>query len=94
MAQNKTSPNTELWQLTQNWLLLLSNKTNKKFYKEEITTHPDYPAMTITIDFLEAGNLKYEAVQTDAGYIHEFNYPLLAHIPSAVQGCVYNKQIH
>ena len=94
MAQNKTSLDTELWQLTQNRLFLFANKPNKKFYKEEITTYPDYPAMTITIDFLEADNLRYKAVQTDASYIHEFNYPLLAHIPSTVQEYIYNKQSH
>lgn len=78
MALQKT--NTELWQLTQNWLLLLGNKPNTKFCREEITTHPDYPAMTAVTDFLDAGNMQYNAVQADASYIHEFNYPLLAHI--------------
>ncbi|MEP7237504.1 MAG: vitamin K epoxide reductase family protein [Ferruginibacter sp.] len=70
----------ELWQLTQTWLLLLGNKPNTKFCREEITTHPDYPAMTAVTDFLDAGNMHYNAVQADASYIHEFNYPLLAHI--------------
>lgn len=70
----------ELWQLSQNWLLLLGNKPNSKFCREEITTHPDYPAMTAVTDFLDTGNMAYNAVQADASYIHEFNYPLLAHI--------------
>ena len=80
MAQKKTNTATELWQLTQNWLLLLGNKPNTKFCREEITTHPDYPAMTAVTDFLDAGNMPYNAVQADASYLHEFNYPLLAHI--------------
>lgn len=78
MALYKT--NAELWQLTQNWLLLLGNKPNTKFCRQEITTHPDYPAMTAVTDFLDTGNMPYNAVQADASYIHEFNYPLLAHI--------------
>lgn len=76
----KTQAATELWQLTQNWLSLLGNKPNTKFCREEITTHPDYPAMTAVTDFLDTGNMQYNAVQADASYIHEFNYPLLAHI--------------
>lgn len=80
MNPKKTQAATELWQLTQNWLSLLGNKPNTKFCREEITTHPDYPAMTAVTDFLDAGNMPYNAVQADASYIHEFNYPLLAHI--------------
>ncbi len=80
MALQKTNTTPELWQLTTNWLLLLGNKPNTKFCREEITTHPDYPAMTAVTDFLDAGNMHYNAVQADASYIHEFNYPLLAHI--------------
>jgi hypothetical protein len=80
LTSQKTNTAPELWQLTQNWLLLLGNKTNAKFCREEITTHPDYPAMTAVTDFLDAGNMAYNAVQADASYIHEFKYPLLAHI--------------
>lgn len=80
MTFQKTNTTPELWQLTQNWLLLLGNKPNTKFCREEITTHPDYPAMTAVTDFLDAGKMLYNAVQADASYIHEFNYPLLAHI--------------
>lgn len=80
MALNKTNTTTELWQLTQNWLQLLGNKPNTKFCREEVSSHPDYPAITAVTDFLDAGNMQYNAVQADASYIHEFNYPLLAHI--------------
>lgn len=80
MNQTKTQAATELWQLTQNWLSLLGNKPNTKYCKEEITSHADYPAMTAVTDFLGSGNMQYQAVQADASYIHEFNYPLLAHI--------------
>ncbi len=80
MALNISYTNRELWQTTQNWLLLLGNKPNTKFCREEITTHPDYPAMTSVVDFLDAGNMQYQAVQADASYINEFNYPVMAHI--------------
>jgi uncharacterized membrane protein/protein-disulfide isomerase len=80
LALKKTNTATELWQVTQNWLLQLGNTPNTKYCREEITTHPDYPAMTSVADFLEAGNMNYQAVEADASYIHEFNYPLLAHI--------------
>ena len=43
-------------------------------------THPDYPALTAVTDFLSAGNMDYQVVEANASYIHEFNYPLLAHI--------------
>lgn len=80
VALKKTNTATELWQLTQNWLRLLGINPDSKFCREEISTHPDYPAMTAVTDFLDAGNMQYNAVQADASYIHEFNYPLLAHI--------------
>lgn len=80
MALKKTNTTTQLWQTTQNWLLLLGNKPNTKLCREEISTHPDYPAITSVIDFLDSGNMQYQAIQADASYIHEFNYPLLAHI--------------
>jgi protein-disulfide isomerase/uncharacterized membrane protein len=90
LTENKYCP--ELWQLTQNWLKLLGNKPNAKFCREEITTHPDYPAMTAVTDFLDAGKMQYNAVQADASYIHEFNYPLLAHISQP--GHQYLHMIH
>ena len=80
MAQNKNQTLTELWQITQTWLTQLGNKVNTRFCREEITTHPDYPAMTAVTDFLDLGSMQYQAVQADASFIHEFNYPLLAHI--------------
>lgn len=79
MKTNDSNPR-ELWQTTHQWLLLSGNKTNAKYCREEISTHSDYPAMTAVTDFLEKGGMTYEAVQADASYIHEFNYPLLAHI--------------
>lgn len=80
MSQKKTITVTELWQIAHNWLLLSGNSPNAKFTQQEITTHPDYPAITSITDFLESGGMTYNAVQADASYIHEFNYPLLAHI--------------
>lgn len=80
MALHKINTAPELWQLTQNWLSLLGIKLNTKFCKEEISTHSDYPSITAVTDFLDAGNMQYNAVQADASYIHEFNYPLIAHI--------------
>lgn len=61
-------------------LSLTGNPVSPAFCREEITTHPDYPALTALTDFLESGGMEYDAVQADASYIHEFNYPLLAHI--------------
>ncbi len=80
MTPEKTNHTTELWQLTQDWLLLLGNKPNSKYCREEITTHPDYPAMTAVTDFLDAGNMRYQAVKADISYIDQLNYPLIAHI--------------
>lgn len=71
---------TELSVIVYNWLITAGNKINKDYCTQEITTHADYPAVTAVVDFLDAGNMAYQAVQADASYIHEFNYPLLAHI--------------
>ena len=75
----------ELWQTTYDWLQQTGNKTNKNYCRQELTTHPDYPAMTAITDFLDAGNMPYNAVRADDSYIHEFNYPALAHIRLAGQ---------
>jgi uncharacterized membrane protein len=81
MASQNTAPTSkELFTIAQQWLIATGIKTNAAYTKEAITTHPDYPAMTAITDFLEAGGMEYDAVQADASYIHEFNYPLLAHI--------------
>ncbi len=76
----KTTTQKELWNITHDWLISLGIKSNKSFTRNEISSHPDYPAMTAVSDFLDAGNMGYSAVQADASYIHEFNYPLLVHI--------------
>ncbi|RYF90151.1 MAG: hypothetical protein EOO03_04335 [Chitinophagaceae bacterium] len=78
--KTSTSQTGELWQTTHQWLGLSGHAVSKKYCREEIGTHPDYPALTSLTDFLDAGGLEYNAVQADATYIHEFNYPLLAHI--------------
>lgn len=85
---NKTNYFIKLKQETQNelsaiayeWLTNRGNKINKDYCRQEITTHPDYPALTSLTDFLESGGMAYDAVQADPSYIHQFNYPLLAHI--------------
>ncbi len=70
----------ELSSIALDWLRASNIKVNAAYTKEAITTHTDYPAMTAVTDFLESGGMAYDAVQADASYIHEFNYPLLAHI--------------
>lgn len=72
--------NKELWQTAYDWLLLSGNKINKSYCKDEITSHPEYPSLISVIDFLDSGAMGYKAVKSDASYIHEFNYPVLAHI--------------
>lgn len=70
----------ELWQITYQWLNNCGNKISKNYIQEELTTHPDYPALVSVADFLDQGKFKYKAVQADSSYIDKFNYPLLAHI--------------
>ena len=62
------------------WLDACSMRANKNYVREEITTHPDYPSLLSVIDLLEAGGMAYRAIHSDPSYIHDFNYPLLAHI--------------
>lgn len=70
----------ELASTVYNWLSLAGIKLNSSYCKQQITTHTDYPAITSVTDFLDTGNMPYQAVQADASHIHEFNYPLIAHI--------------
>ena len=70
----------QLWQTAHVWLKACGNKVNINYCKEEITTHPDYPSLISLIDFLDSGGMAYKALQADPSYIHEFNYPLIAHI--------------
>jgi uncharacterized membrane protein len=72
--------NNELSSLAYNWLSLTGNQVSGTYCKDEINNHPDYPALTALTDFLESGGIEYNAVQADASYIHEFQYPVLAHI--------------
>ena len=67
----------ELWYTVYYWLKTYGSKPNKNFCKQELTTHPDYPALTSVTDFLEMGGMTCSALQADASYIHEFNYPCL-----------------
>lgn len=77
----KPIPNSkELSVTVHNWLTLTGNKVQLSFCKEEITTHEDYPAIIAVTDFLDLGSFNYRAVQADNSYIHEFNYPAIAHI--------------
>ena len=77
---DNTRLQNELWKTTFNWLRKCGYKINSNFCKEEITTHPDYPALTSVIDFLNIGGLEYKAVQANKFYIQTFKYPLLAHL--------------
>lgn len=84
-AQNKSI--LPLWEITHNWFRQQNFAISKNFCKSEITTHPDYPALTSVIDFCSmGGGNAFNAVQADASHIHEMNYPVLAHIkPGAGQ---------
>ncbi len=73
-------PTNELWKTTYVWLNSAGYKLNRSYCKEEITTHPDYPALISVIDLLDKIGMSYEALRSDPSYINEFNYPLLAHI--------------
>jgi len=77
---NATATYHELWQTTYHWLHLNGITINKKYCKEQVSSHPDYPALISVIDLLEDGSLEYTAAQADVSYMHEFNYPVLAHI--------------
>jgi protein-disulfide isomerase len=86
---NKKTANPELWIVIHSWLTLLNNKVSRQFCKFEITTHPDYPALTSVTDFLDNGNMEYHAVQTDIAHINQMHYPLLAHIQERGNNYMY-----
>ena len=70
----------ELWLAAYHWLKQCGSDPNKDFCRDEITGHPDYPSLLAITDCLDRGGFSFQAVKADASYIHEFNYPLLAHI--------------
>jgi uncharacterized membrane protein len=70
----------ELYLTTYQWLKACGIKANIDFVKDELTAHPDYPALTSIVDLLNAGNMEYLAVRTSLEHVNEFRYPLLAHI--------------
>ncbi len=89
---NRIVSQAPLFSTVHQWLKALGIRTNTAFVKEQITTHPDYPAIISVADFLDAGNMQYKAVEADVSYIKEFNYPLIAHINSSGGG--YMQLIH
>ena len=48
----KTTAPHELWQTCLYWMTATGNPVNKKYCRQQITTHPDYPALTAVVDFL------------------------------------------
>lgn len=80
MNPKETPTQFELWQTCYKWLSSTGNIVSKQFCKEELSTHPDYPALTAIADFLDIGGMEYHAVQADVSHIDKFNYPVLAHI--------------
>ncbi|MCI1189902.1 thioredoxin domain-containing protein [Hymenobacter sp. DH14] len=75
----------QLWETCYLWLKKCGVKVHKSYCKEEISTHPDYPALTSVVNFLESGGMSYHAVKASPEYIQEFTYPVLAHIQSPGQ---------
>jgi uncharacterized membrane protein len=71
---------TQLWETCYHWLKELGIDVSKSYCRDEISTHPDYPALTSVADFLRNGDMQYYAVKADSSYIQEFNYPILAHV--------------
>ena len=76
----KTPIQQELWMTVYDWLQRLNVHPSKTFCREEMTAHPDYPSLLSAADFLNTGSMAYQAVRADESYIHEFVYPLIAHI--------------
>ena len=79
----------ELWESVYEFLSIQGVKVNRSFFKNEITSHPDYPALTSVTDFLESVGMSYKSVQTDLSYIGFLNYPILAHIRQTGNEFIY-----
>jgi uncharacterized membrane protein/thiol-disulfide isomerase/thioredoxin len=75
----------ELWTSAHEWLTACGQKVDRTYCKEELTSHPDYPALTALVDFLDKGGMSYSAIQTDASHLKDLTYPLLAHIATPGQ---------
>ncbi|MBE5319988.1 hypothetical protein IM793_12520 [Pedobacter sp. MR2016-19] len=86
IEKEKTS---ELWKVSYNWLKQAGSFPNKVYFRDEITTHPDYPSLTALTDVLEQGGMEFYAVETDLHSIGELNYPALAHIKKPEHSYMY-----
>lgn len=71
---------SELWKVGYQWIKECGNSPNEDYFKEEITTHPDYPALTALIDVLEIGKMEFYAVEAEMESVADLNYPALIHI--------------
>lgn len=84
LDSHKLQLRNDPWLTVYEWLKKCGVRLDKNYCKEEITTHPDYPALLSTVDFLSLGNLDFHAVRAKKSDINLFNYPLLAHIINPV----------
>lgn len=81
MSNNTHNPfHTQLSSAGFLWLKQLKQLVSKKFLQDEITTHPDYPALSSFTDTLIAGGFQFYVLRGDASSVNEYDYPLLAHI--------------
>lgn len=78
----RQSAQKELWEVAHEWLTQLNSGINKKFCKEEITSHPDYPSLISLIDFLDSGHFEYRAVRMNISHLKNLELPSLIHINS------------
>jgi uncharacterized membrane protein/protein-disulfide isomerase len=86
----------EISEAAYRWLRALGNKVDKQFLKEEMFSHPDYPALTSLIDVLDAGNFDYTARKALFEERTEFNFPCIINISlsNGSKGLYYLRTIH
>jgi len=59
---------------------------DKTFFERQLTSHPDYPALTSLTDTLDELNLPYSAYLVDKDRVEELNFPALLHIEKNGKG--------
>lgn len=77
--------NKEFWRIGYAWLKSCGNNVNKEFCRDEMSSHPEYPALPSLIDFLESGQFKYVAARATVEDVASFQFPVLTHFKKAGQ---------
>ncbi|NSL90191.1 vitamin K epoxide reductase family protein [Chitinophaga sp. Mgbs1] len=75
-----TSASMSFDEAVHTWMKQLHVPVGKKYLQRELWSHPDYPSLTALTDLLDAGGMRYHAMEIAEEDVVIQTYPLLAHL--------------